>query len=133
MRAGQPSRTALGAAAYRAVHQTLEGGVIFRDPFAVRILDDETRAGLDEMAADLSLRPMRLMIAARSRFSEETLAACVARGVRQVVVLGAGLDTFSLRNPHAGLAFACSRSTIPPRRTGSASGWNRRASPCLIR
>ena len=103
MRAGQPSRTALGAAAYRAVHQTLEGGVIFRDPYAARILDDETRAGLDDMAADLSLRPMRLMIAARSRFSEQTLAACVARGVRQVVVLGAGLDTFSLRNPHAGL------------------------------
>jgi methyltransferase (TIGR00027 family) len=103
LRAGQPSRTALGAAAYRAVHQTLEGGEIFRDPYAARILDDETRAGLDEMAADPSLRPMRLLIAARSRFSEETLAACVARGVRQVVILGAGLDTFSLRNPHAGL------------------------------
>ena len=132
MRAGQPSRTALGAAAYRAVHQTLEGGVIFRDPFALRILDDETRAGLDEMAADLSRRPMRLMIAARSRFSEETLAACVARGVRQVVVLGAGLDTFSLRNPHAG-RFACSRSIIPPPRTGSANGWSRRASPCRRR
>jgi methyltransferase (TIGR00027 family) len=103
LRAGQPSRTALGAAAFRAIHQTLEGGVIFRDPFAVRILDEETRAGLDDMAADVSLRPMRLMIAARSRFSEETLAACAARGVRQVVVLGAGLDTFSLRNPHAGV------------------------------
>jgi methyltransferase (TIGR00027 family) len=103
LRAGQPSRTALGAAAYRAVHQTLEGGVIFRDPYAVRILDDETRAGLDDMAADLSLRPMRLMIAARSRFSEAALAACVARCVRQVVVLGAGLDTFALRNPHAGV------------------------------
>jgi methyltransferase (TIGR00027 family) len=103
LRAGQPSRTALGAAAFRAIHQTLEGGVIFRDPFAVRILDEETRAGLDDMAADVSLRPMRLMIAARSRFSEETLAACAARGVRQVVVLGAGLDTFSLRNPHAGI------------------------------
>lgn len=103
MRAGQPSRTALGAAAYRAVHQTLEGGVIFRDPYAVQILDDETRARLDDMAADASLRPMRLFIAARSRFSEETLGACVARGVHQAVVLGAGLDTFSLRNPHAGV------------------------------
>jgi methyltransferase (TIGR00027 family) len=37
-----------------------------------------------------------------SRFSEDTLSAWVARGVRQVVVLGAGLDTFSLRNSHAG-------------------------------
>ncbi len=103
MQAGEPSHTARGAAAYRAIHQTLEGGVIFSDPFASRILDDETRARLDETAADPSLRPMRLFIAARSRFSEDALAACVARGVRQVVVLGAGLDTFSLRNPYADL------------------------------
>jgi methyltransferase (TIGR00027 family) len=97
----QPSHTARGAAAYRAIHQKLEGGAIFRDPFAASILDDETLARLDEIAADPALRPMRLFIAARSRFSEDTLAACVARGVRQVVVLGAGLDTFSLRNPFA--------------------------------
>jgi methyltransferase (TIGR00027 family) len=103
LRAGEPSHTARGAAAYRAIHQTLEGGAIFRDPFAEKILDDKTRAGLDDVAADASLRPMRLFIAARSRFSEGSLAACVARGVRQVVVLGAGLDTFSLRNPYAGL------------------------------
>ena len=102
MQTGQPSHTARGAAAYRAIHQTLDGGVIFSDPLAARILDDETRARLDETAADPSLRPWRLFIAARSRFSEDTLAGCVARGVRQAVVLGAGLDTFSLRNPHAG-------------------------------
>jgi methyltransferase (TIGR00027 family) len=103
LRAGLPSQTARGAAAYRAIHQTLEGGAIFRDPLALRILDEETRATLDDMAADPSLRPMRLFIAARSRFSEDALAACVARGVRQIVVLGAGLDTFSLRNPFASL------------------------------
>ena len=40
-------------------------------------------------------------MAARSRFAEDHLGAAVARGVRQVVVLGAGLDTFSVRNPHA--------------------------------
>jgi methyltransferase (TIGR00027 family) len=102
LRAGQPSRTARGAAAYRAIHQTLDGGTIFSDPFASRILDEETLATLDEMAADPSLRPMRLFVAARSRFSEDALGASVARGVRQVVVLGAGLDTFSLRNPYAG-------------------------------
>ena len=101
MQTGQASETARGAAAHRAVHQTLEGGVIFTDPFAIDILDDETRARLPEMAEDPSHRPMRLFIAARSRFSEDTLARCVARGVRQVVILGAGLDTFSLRNPHA--------------------------------
>jgi methyltransferase (TIGR00027 family) len=97
---GQPSHTARGAAAYRALHQTLEGGAIFSDPFAMRILDDQARVRRDEIAANPSLRPLRLFIAARSRFSEDTLAGCVARGVRQIVVLGAGFDTFALRNPH---------------------------------
>jgi methyltransferase (TIGR00027 family) len=117
---GQPSQTARGAAAYRAIHQTLDGGTIFSDPFAARILDDETRARLDETAADPSLRPWRLFIAARSRFSEDTLSACVARGVRQVVVLGAGLDTFSLRNPHAGQGVRVFEVDYP-----ATQGWKR--------
>jgi methyltransferase (TIGR00027 family) len=100
MRDGQPSLTARGAAAFRAVHQAHEAAAIFRDPFAERILDDETRAALHGIAADPSLRGIRLFIVSRSRFSEEALAASVARGARQVVVLGAGLDTFSLRNPY---------------------------------
>jgi methyltransferase (TIGR00027 family) len=100
MRDGQPSSTARGAAAYRAVHQRHEAAAIFRDPFAAKILDAETRATLDEIAADPSRRGIRLFIVSRSRFSEEALAASVARGVRQVVVLGAGLDTFCLRNPY---------------------------------
>jgi methyltransferase (TIGR00027 family) len=33
--------------------------------------------------------------------AEDALAEAVARGVRQYVVLGAGLDTFAYRNPHA--------------------------------
>jgi methyltransferase (TIGR00027 family) len=99
MRDGQPSSTARVAAAYRAIHQTHEGAVIFRDPFAERILDADTRATLNEIAADPARRGVRLFIVSRSRFSEEALAASVARGTRQVVVLGAGLDTFSLRNP----------------------------------
>jgi methyltransferase (TIGR00027 family) len=120
VQAGQPSHTARGAAAHRATHQTLEGGAIFRDPFAAKILDDETRARLDETAADPSLRPWRLFIAARSRFSEDTLAVCVARGVRQIVVLGAGLDTFSLRNPYAGQGVRVFEVDYP-----ATQGWKR--------
>ncbi|MDN4983212.1 class I SAM-dependent methyltransferase [Bradyrhizobium arachidis] len=103
MRDGQPSQTARGAAAYRAIHQKLEGGAIFKDPLALKILDEETAAVLDEIAANDSLRPWRLFIAARSRFSEDVLSDCITSGARQVVVLGAGLDTFSLRNPYADL------------------------------
>ena len=97
-----PVRLLGRVAAYRAIHQKLEGGAIFKDPFASRILDHETAARLDEIAAN-SLRQLRLLIAARSRFSEDTMANCIACGVRQVVVLGAGLDTFALRNPYADL------------------------------
>jgi methyltransferase (TIGR00027 family) len=103
MRSGQPSQTARGAAAFRAVHQILEHGAIFKDPFASKILDEQTANSLKELAADEALRPWRLFIAARSRFSEDTMANCIAAGARQVVVLGAGLDTFSLRNPFAAL------------------------------
>jgi len=97
METGQPSRTAYSAARYRAAHQILEDGRIFSDPLAVPIL------GLPEaeLLADAPRRAMRVFIAARSRFTEDALRAAVGRGVRQVVVLGAGLDTFGYRNPYA--------------------------------
>jgi methyltransferase (TIGR00027 family) len=43
----------------------------------------------------------RLFTAARSRVAEDALSAAVEKGVRQIAILGAGLDTFALRNPHA--------------------------------
>jgi methyltransferase (TIGR00027 family) len=45
----------------------------------------------------------RLFNAARARIAEDALAKAVERGVRQIVILGAGLDTFALRNPHSAL------------------------------
>jgi methyltransferase (TIGR00027 family) len=47
---------------------------------------------------------MRAFMAARSRFAEETLAEAVKNGTSQLVILGAGLDTFAYRNPHPRLA-----------------------------
>jgi len=99
----QPSRTALGAAEYRAAHQLLEGGKVFSDPLARTILGD----GADAIIAGLSASPAqqgkRIFMAARSRFAEDCLGMAVSRGVRQAVVLGAGLDTFALRNPYSEL------------------------------
>ena len=103
MQTGQPSRTALGAAIYRAAHQTLEGGRIFSDPMARVVLGPEADALISAFSADPAQGQMRVFMAARSRFAEDSVARAVARGVRQVVILGAGLDTFSLRNPHAPL------------------------------
>ncbi len=45
----------------------------------------------------------RLFTAARSRIAEDALSRAVEGGIRQIVILGAGLDTFALRNPHGGL------------------------------
>jgi methyltransferase (TIGR00027 family) len=43
----------------------------------------------------------RLFTAARSRIAEDALSRAVERGVRQIVILGAGLDTFAYRDDHA--------------------------------
>ena len=103
MQNGQPSRTALGAAIQRAAHQTLDGANIFKDAFARILLGQEADALIDAVSADPAQRQMRIFMAARSRFAEDCLGAAVLRGVRQVTILGAGLDTFSLRNPHTTL------------------------------
>jgi methyltransferase (TIGR00027 family) len=98
MQTGQPSRSALGAAAHRAAHQVLEHGFIFHDPLALRILGDEGNALIERARSDPGTRRLRLFIAARSRYAEDTLQSAIASGVRQVVVLGAGLDTFAYRS-----------------------------------
>jgi len=101
METGTPSRTAWAAAAHRAAHQLLEHGRIFSDPLAVRILCQDEAS----VARHAGERPdghfMRIFIACRTRFAEDTLANAVAAGVRQLVVLGAGLDTFAYRSPFA--------------------------------
>ncbi len=94
------SSTAAGVARLRALHQVVDGGAIFQDPLALRILGHQA-AQYERSAREHPERvtPFRLFIAARSRIAEDALAAAVQRGVRQVVILGAGLDTFGLRNP----------------------------------
>ncbi len=92
----------------RAAHQLYDEPVIFVDPVAIRILSDETaaqvRSGLELENQNPWSRGLRAFVAARSRFAEEELARAFAAGVRQYVVLGAGLDTFAYRNPFADLA-----------------------------
>lgn len=98
MQLGKPSRTAWAAAAHRAAHQVLEQGRIFTDPLALRILGEDSETVARKAAQRPSGRRMRIFIAARTRFGEDALAAAVERGVGQVVVLGAGLDTFAYRS-----------------------------------
>ncbi len=89
----------------RAAHQLLDAPVVFADPVALRILGPEQALALRANAAAQERGPiaraLRAFLAARSRVAEETLAQLVAAGgVRQYVILGAGLDTFGYRNPY---------------------------------
>jgi methyltransferase (TIGR00027 family) len=100
MKPNEPSRTALMIARQRAAHQVLDQGSILDDPFALKILREDER----DFANQHPLASIgRLFTAARSRIAEDALSAAVERGVRQIVILGAGLDTFALRNPHGAL------------------------------
>jgi methyltransferase (TIGR00027 family) len=102
----KPSGTALRVALRRAAHQMHdERPLVFEDPLAVRILGP---AFAQELAntPDAERRPysvaMRAWMVARARIAEDALAAGYRDdGVRQYLVLGAGLDTFAYRNPYA--------------------------------
>jgi methyltransferase (TIGR00027 family) len=96
----KPSLTALIPARHRAAHQLLDHGAIVDDPFAMRILGEDEKAVLQFANAHPLASIGRLLAVARSRIAEDALSQAVERGIRQIVVLGAGLDTFALRNPH---------------------------------
>lgn len=99
MKPDAASRTALMIARQRAAHQVLDHGSILDDPFALKLLGEDERDVLPFASAHPLASIGRLFTSARSRIAEDAVARAVARGVRQVVVLGAGLDTFCLRNP----------------------------------
>ncbi|AMP00061.1 methyltransferase, TIGR00027 family protein [Collimonas arenae] len=99
MKEQEPSRTAFAAAAHRAIHQVVEKGKIFSDPLALTIVGMQAKDVQHEQELHIARRGIRLFIAARSSYAEAALARAVEqREVRQVVILGAGLDTFAYRS-----------------------------------
>jgi methyltransferase (TIGR00027 family) len=66
---------------------------------ALRILGEDAQSIARKAEEKPSRRRMRLFIAVRTRFAEDALAVAFENGVRQAVVLGAGLDTYAYRNP----------------------------------
>ena len=101
-----PSRTALRVALRRAAHQLHDVPLVFRDPVAVAILGatyaEELRRTPTREDRPFSIA-LRAFIVARSRYAEDNLGRAFRNGVRQYVLLGAGLDTFGYRNPFTGL------------------------------
>lgn len=103
MKAGTASRTAISAAAMRAAYLHLYEGVkIFEDTFALALTGigtpERLRAAIDARPTPDNRR-VAAYFALRHRYAEDRLSAALARGVAQVVLLGAGLDSFALRHP----------------------------------
>ncbi len=97
------SRTALGVAALRAAHLLLDARPsILDDPVSLTLLDPGAREAIEghaEHFQSAEARALRTHVVLRSRYAEDRLHAATVRGVRQLVVLGAGLDTFAYRQP----------------------------------
>lgn len=104
MKEHRPSTTAQSVALRRAAHQLLDDPKVFDDPVAIRILGDESASALQADPRQFETAPLssylRAFVAARSRYAEDELSVAVRRGVRQYVILGAGLDTFAYRHPY---------------------------------
>ena len=124
MQSGKPSATAYRVALRRAAHQLIDSPKILDDPLALRIIGAEAEGKLRAGVArerTRGARALRLFMAVRSRFAEDELAAAVARGVRQFVVLGAGLDTSAYRHPHCGVGLRSFEVDFP-----ATQAWKRR-------
>jgi methyltransferase (TIGR00027 family) len=117
-----PSRTAITAALMRAIHTRIDQPRLIDDPWGDKLVaaeeksalyqrimagtDADTRArlarlGSEQAVIDIALRRHRTYggVIIRTRYAEDALARAVARGVRQYVLVGAGLDSFCVRQP----------------------------------
>jgi methyltransferase (TIGR00027 family) len=94
-----PDDTAVRVALWRALHVEVDlPPHVIEDEIGLRLVapDDGWRTRPDMSSFT---RPFRASIVARARFIEDLVGAQAARGVRQYVILGAGLDTFAQRRP----------------------------------
>lgn len=103
MKTDKPSSTAIFAALQRAAHQLLDDEPkILLDPLAVGLVAGSSAAELRRDSAKLRRAgplALRSVFVFRSRFVEDELERAVSEGIRQLVLLGAGLDTFPYRQP----------------------------------
>lgn len=88
----QVSNTALLTAAARAA-ESARPDALFRDPHAEALAGE---AG-SRLLAEVGIETAVPSIAIRTRFYDDEIERALARGIRQVVLLGAGLDTRAYR------------------------------------
>ncbi|MDH3510445.1 MAG: class I SAM-dependent methyltransferase [Gammaproteobacteria bacterium] len=104
MEAGKYSYMAEQTALFRAAHQVLDNDPkILLDPLALTLLGKDTERRINaqrELYKKPHMVKARTFTILRSRYTEDELSAAINRGVRQYVILGAGLDTSPYRTGH---------------------------------
>jgi methyltransferase (TIGR00027 family) len=97
-----PDSTAVRVALWRAQHVEVDARpYVFEDEVGLQLAPpDENWRARPDMDAE-RMRLFRASIVGRARFVEDLVVQEVARGVRQYVILGAGLDTFAQRRAEA--------------------------------
>jgi methyltransferase (TIGR00027 family) len=102
MEEGRYSATAEGCAILRALHQSITAdSKILDDPISPRLVDPDGGAYrevlnfLQGLPSTIRLRLTHHLL--RGRYAEDCLAEAFIRGLRQYVILGAGLETFAYR------------------------------------
>ncbi len=97
------SRTAVATAYLRAAHRLLDAPpLILDDSAALQLLGEHAAARIaqeTERYRTPGMRALRAHVVLRSRYAEDRLAQALARRITQYVILGAGLDSFALRQP----------------------------------
>jgi len=95
-----PSQTALLTAAARALHRQEPPPWILDDTLALRLAGTDGTALVERVRAELSPEEMFSFcrwVCIRARVAEDAIERAVGSGVRQYVILGAGLDSFAYR------------------------------------
>ena len=106
MKQDNPSLTAHRVAIMRVAHQIFDNPKVFEDPIALSIIGTQSVSDIRTEKRKFASRIhkyLRAIVVARSRFVEDELSIAINRGIRQYVILGAGLDTFAYRNPHSSI------------------------------
>ncbi len=107
MQTGTPSRTAMATALMRAIHSRADPLPLIDDPWGDRLLAPvrdiidarATEAGFADAGAYLRDGAAYANVIIRARFAEDALAAARSRGIGQYVIIGAGFDSYALRQP----------------------------------
>lgn len=80
-----------------------EAHPLYRDPFVPLFLDRESKIAADRISR--SFPPIRNNVRLRTRYFDDQLRLQIERGRRQILILGAGLDTRPQRFPDRDVAY----------------------------